>query len=800
MRQRSRWVAGFAVLALLVSLVAGASRLTPSTRLSMQATGSGSHTNTSVAIPSGTTMAVTGYVFANASSNNAPTSESLDSHSGTKQVSIETAGTLQLALYTHTGVASGSGKTLAWTNPVGYTALDIAIEYRNGALSVIGSGDSDNCNGCNSLNTNALTTQVGDEMLCVYAVNGGSVSGVGSGQSQDDQTSGTSTYGFSSKIATGTSTSMSFSFSGGLQGYACIVLRAAPTLSSPTPSGTLGTTTTATLGATTDTTSGTFYSVVDSAANLSGVTVAQVKAGQKASGAAALKSCNASVSTTTPSCGVTGLTAATLYSYASVQNASGGDSSLVTGTFTTASPSGPSISSLTWSKVSNTVLRATITGVTSPANTLRCGAWPMGTATPTAANVAAGTGAHGTNSASSTGSSQTIDITVTDSPAHPAYRGFCVGDAGGGTYSSVPSSSDTCLDPPSGMQYVGCSSGLIGITTAGSVPKLYNDAAFTNVTYDTLTTAFTVDKVLVDQTSGAWGFIRRNSGSVLVVDKQSGTFADNDVIVDSAGGAALVNGATSSLTPRIAVGDILVEPVGVSPGADGKGCPGSGHPACLTFDLQGSFSFSAQGKETFINGLVFHVATLAYLPIDIDMVINNHAPSGNASIPPQVMPLGSIYSLNLNTVFTDADGDVLHYAWLSGSLPPFTLSDSNGVFSGNPATEHETGVDLQFIGYDDAGAYAVQTIKAVPVLSWTLSANCLGQTFAACDAAIRTQTFNSVTAFQNVAACSNSASNAVLTQNPAAGSEVFPGQAVIVTVSSGTAQRCAAALNEQGER
>lgn len=111
---------------------------------------------------------------------------------------------------------------------------------------------------------------------------------------------------------------------------------AAPVLSAPTPSGTIATETTATVGATTDQTSGTFYAVVDSAANLSGVTATQIKAGQKASGSAALAANSAAVSTTTPSAGVTGLTAGTLYSYAAVQNNSNGDSNVVTGTFTTA--------------------------------------------------------------------------------------------------------------------------------------------------------------------------------------------------------------------------------------------------------------------------------------------------------------------------------------------------------------------------------------------------------------------------------------------------------------------------------
>lgn len=110
------------------------------------------------------------------------------------------------------------------------------------------------------------------------------------------------------------------------------------TLSAATPSGTLGTSTTATLGATTDQTSGTFYTVLETSSGLlTGITAAQIKAGQNNTSAAALKSGNAAVSTTTPSVGITGLTASTTYNYSSVQNNSNGDSNIVTGSFTTGS-------------------------------------------------------------------------------------------------------------------------------------------------------------------------------------------------------------------------------------------------------------------------------------------------------------------------------------------------------------------------------------------------------------------------------------------------------------------------------
>ena len=109
----------------------------------------------------------------------------------------------------------------------------------------------------------------------------------------------------------------------------------APTISDATPSGTLGTTTTATLGATSDDNTGTFYGVVDTD-DLTGITGTQVKAGQDAGGGATVADCNDTVSTTSPSCGVTGLTADTAYNYALVHNTATGDSNVLTGTFTTA--------------------------------------------------------------------------------------------------------------------------------------------------------------------------------------------------------------------------------------------------------------------------------------------------------------------------------------------------------------------------------------------------------------------------------------------------------------------------------
>jgi hypothetical protein len=114
-----------------------------------------------------------------------------------------------------------------------------------------------------------------------------------------------------------------------------------PVLSAPTPSGTIGTQTTATIGATTDQNSGTFYAVVGTGSDVVGITEVEIKAGQIAGGAAATASGNSAVTTTSPSVGVTGLTLGTTYVYAAVQNNASGDSNIVTGSFTTA-PAAPS--------------------------------------------------------------------------------------------------------------------------------------------------------------------------------------------------------------------------------------------------------------------------------------------------------------------------------------------------------------------------------------------------------------------------------------------------------------------------
>jgi hypothetical protein len=110
----------------------------------------------------------------------------------------------------------------------------------------------------------------------------------------------------------------------------------APTLSSATPSGTLGTETTATVGATSTASTGTFYAILSTSNNASGASCTQIKAGQNSTGASATFAEDDTVSTTSPSVGFTDLTAGTLYYYAACHTDTNGDSNVVSGSFTTA--------------------------------------------------------------------------------------------------------------------------------------------------------------------------------------------------------------------------------------------------------------------------------------------------------------------------------------------------------------------------------------------------------------------------------------------------------------------------------
>ena len=74
-------------------------------------------------------------------------------------------------------------------------------------------------------------------------------------------------------------------------------------------------------------------------------------------------------------------------------------------------------------------------------------------ATPTAAQIKAGTNAHGTATEATTGASDTIAVTASESPAFPIYDVYAVLEGAGG-FSSVVALVDEALDPATGKQHI----------------------------------------------------------------------------------------------------------------------------------------------------------------------------------------------------------------------------------------------------------------------------------------------------------------------------------------------------------
>jgi hypothetical protein len=254
------------------------------------------------------------------------------------------ADDMQVACWVGTGVSAATGDiVVTWSGaPVDAHVHAYALSSAGtvGTPTPVSSGAVDTSVSA-SLSSNASDLLIGAHHQRATGISGAATAPATLRHSGE---SGFGSTGLSAtRAGTGGSTSLQFTFTNASFALGRMILvnvatsGASPaTLSSATPSGTIGTSTSAAIGATTDTSSGTFYAVVDTAGNISGITAAQIKAGQNNGSVSALSSNSVAVSTTSPQTTCTGLSAATAYSYAIVQNSAGGDSNVLTGTFTTA--------------------------------------------------------------------------------------------------------------------------------------------------------------------------------------------------------------------------------------------------------------------------------------------------------------------------------------------------------------------------------------------------------------------------------------------------------------------------------
>lgn len=94
-------------------------------------------------------------------------------------------------------------------------------------------------------------------------------------------------------------------------------------------------------------------------------------------------------------------------------------------------------------------------GYTADANAtnIYVGSYLKDATAPTASELKAGTGAHGTATEATTGSSDSIVLTPSESTKFPIYDVYAVLEGAGG-FSSVVALVDEMLDPPSGKQFV----------------------------------------------------------------------------------------------------------------------------------------------------------------------------------------------------------------------------------------------------------------------------------------------------------------------------------------------------------
>ena len=138
-----------------------------------------------------------------------------------------------------------------------------------------------------------------------------------------------------------------------------------------------------------------------------------------------------------------------------------GDWTIAVATFELASAAPAFDSGPTVTAVDSNTFRVTY-DANADADTIECGAWLKDATAPTAAQIDAGTGARGTGTEASTGSSDTLDFDVTDNPAFPIYDVYCELEEGVNNYSSVGTQIDETLTAPSGYQHVNISGTLAG--------------------------------------------------------------------------------------------------------------------------------------------------------------------------------------------------------------------------------------------------------------------------------------------------------------------------------------------------
>lgn len=353
--------------------------------------------------------------------------------------------------------------------------------------------------------------------------------------------------------------------------------------------------------------------------------------------------------------------------------------------------SGPTVTA-----IDNNTFRVTY-DADAAADNIYCGAWAKDATPPTASQIEAGTGARGTGTEAATGSSDTLDFDVTDSPAFPIYDVYCVLEEGTSNYSDVEDSLDAYLTAPANKLYV----------TLASIGTGSPCAAF-NTGYD----------------------------------------------------------------PDLVAGDILSVDDETDPSA-----------FALTVDTDCQYEYPGDESRQFAGADIYDVSAVGFHAEDLDVWFNNEAPVGSEDFD-LVLPIDEAMDpIDLDTLFTDAEGDTLTYAVTSGTLPT-GLSLVDGVISGTPTVEDEDGAEVEFTATDIAGDIGTTNITFYPLDDRTVPDG-VGDDITTFDAELLAEWLY----LGNITAeCSTETPGIILSQDPAASATAAPESEVDVVV----ARRCSA--------
>lgn len=412
--------------------------------------------------------------------------------------------------------------------------------------------------------------------------------------------------------------------------------------------------------------------------------------------------------------------------------------------------------------------------------TVTWNAVPAGASAPSVSQCNAGTGGGivATNTDDATG---TMTLTISGTPGstiNPKYDLYYCGTYGGQVEAAVHALTDEYLDCPS------CEWQALGSVGALSYAASYNATTRKAIAFDGQSANFTVGKLIADRTSGAYGRIENQTDAgttgTVYVWVIRGTFADNDVIEDSAGGAALVNGTPSTL-PDIASSDVLGIPTNVIKDDTTTG-------EALSHDSTGDVWYDPSPPGDFsrrraLDWLIYDASAQGYMKIDIDAWWFDASPGCTPPKLDWVIEVGVMIPdpIDLNTDqgnCSDADGDALDTIKISGT-DPSQVSLVAGVYGNGqtPDTEHEAGYPLDFLAMDQAGAYADKEVTAWPLTSVTVVTDCVGDvlTVQQCEIALRVELHNAVSFTESLGACVSAPNvGTVTSQSPAPMDELAP--------------------------